>query len=223
MTQPTLPYRIFPLGDAAFSIEFQNESLVEANKYVHFFEHYFSKNPFPYLRSLVPAYRTLTFHIDLRELVFSNSRLSEVINQVQELLVAQPSYLPSEGMLHRIPVRYDTQVAPDLAWALSQTGLSLAEFINVHSTPIYRVFMLGFLPGFGYLGEVDPVIQLPRKPVPQPVKAGSVGIAGNQTGVYPGDSPGGWQIIGHTDFPFIKNGIPSLKAGDSVQFYAIES
>ena len=83
--------------------------------------------------------------------------------------------------------------------------------------------MLGFLPGFGYLGEVDSRIQLPRKPIPQPVKAGSVGIAGNQTGVYPGDSPGGWQIIGHTDFPFLQNGIPSLRAGGSVQFYPIVS
>jgi inhibitor of KinA len=223
MTQPTIPHRIFPLGDAAFSIEFQNESLVEANEHVHFFQQYINQNPIPFIRSLVPAYRTLTCHIDLKELVFSNGRLSDVINQVQELLVAKPSLPSSEGILHQIPVRYDIQIAQDLASALRQTGLSHSEFIALHTKPIYRVFMLGFLPGFGYLGEVDPKIQLPRKPVPQPVKAGSVGIAGNQTGVYPGDSPGGWQIIGHTDFHFIENGIPSLKAGDSVQFYAIES
>jgi inhibitor of KinA len=223
MTQPAIPYRIFSLGDAAFSIEFLHESLVEANEQVHFFQQYFTNNPIPYIRSLVPAYRTLSFHVDLKAMVLSNGRLSDVINQVQHLVVKPQTITTAPGILHRIPVRYDLNVAPDLGWALSQTGLHLSEFIEAHTRPVYRVFMLGFLPGFGYLGEVDPRIQLPRKAIPQPVKAGSVGIAGNQTGVYPGDSPGGWQLIGHTDFPFLQNGIPSLRAGDSVQFYPIVS
>lgn len=223
MTEPAFPYRIFPLGDAAFSIEFQQASLLEANEQVHFFQAYFSQHPIPFIRSLVPAYRTLSFHVDLKALVLSNGRLSDVIHQVQQVVVKPQSTSTADGKIHRIPVRYDFDVAPDLAWALRQTGLSLAEFIFLHTKPLYRVFMLGFLPGFGYLGEVDSRIQLPRKPSPQAVKAGHVGIAGNQTGVYPGDSPGGWQLIGHTDFPFLHHGIPVLRTGDSVQFYAVES
>jgi inhibitor of KinA len=223
MTQPAIPYRIFSLGDAAFSIEFQHESLMEANDQVHFFQEYFTHNPNPYIRSLVPAYRTLSFHVDLSALVFSKGRLSDVIDQVQNLLVQPLTTSTAPGILHRIPIRYDLDVAPDLGWALTYTGLQLSEFIEAHTRPVYRVFMLGFLPGFGYLGEVDSRIQLPRKPIPKPVKAGSVGIAGNQTGVYPGDSPGGWQLIGHSDFAFLQNGTPSLRAGDSVQFYPIVS
>ena len=223
MTKPAIPYRIFPLGDAAFSIEFQSDSLLEANEHVHFFQNFFIENPSGHILSLVPAYRTLTFHVNLRALVFSEGRLSDVIDQVQNLVVQSTKNSLAPGILHRIPVRYDTNMSPDLTWALEETGLSLSEFIEVHTKPIYRVFMLGFLPGFGYLGEVNKRIQLPRKSTPLPVKAGSVGIAGNQTGVYPGDSPGGWQIIGHSDFTCIENGIPRLQAGDSVQFYAIES
>jgi inhibitor of KinA len=78
--------------------------------------------------------------------------------------------------------------------------------------------MLGFIPGFAYLGELDAKLTMPRKSSPQPMIPGSIGIAGLQTGIYPSFSPGGWNIIGHTNYPLLTNGIPILQAGDRVKF-----
>ena len=102
--------------------------------------------------------------------------------------------------------------------------ISIEEIIQLHSSATYRVYMLGFLPGFTYMGLVDEKISSPRKQQPTPVEAGSVGIAGRQTGIYPLRSPGGWQIIGRTPWNlFEKEQVNpvSFKSGDHVQFYSI--
>jgi inhibitor of KinA len=123
-------------------------------------------------------------------------------------------------------VCYGGELGPDLAGVAAFAGTSEADVARVHAAGMYRVFMLGFVPGFAYLGVVDDRIAMPRHASPRVrVPAGSVGIAGAQTGVYTGGTPGGWQLVGRTpvkpfdasrDDPFL------MKAGDAVQFYAID-
>jgi len=104
------------------------------------------------------------------------------------------------------------------------TQLTEEEGVSMHTSTIYNVYMIGFLPGFSYMGEVNERIAVPRKQAPTPVVAGSVGIAGSQTGIYPLNSPGGWQIVGRTPLrlfdPFAPEPV-KLQTGDRVQFYSI--
>jgi inhibitor of KinA len=126
----------------------------------------------------------------------------------------------------RVPICYGGDLGPDLAAVASFAGLEEADVVRAHVAKTYRVFMLGFVPGFAYLGTVDERIAMPRRSTPRVrVPLGSVGIAGMQTGIYPAETPGGWQLIGRTP---VKPFDPSraepflMKAGDSVQFYAID-
>ena len=126
----------------------------------------------------------------------------------------------------RIPVCYGGELGPDLAAVASFARLPEADVVRRHAAGAYRVFMLGFVPGFAYLGIVDERIAMPRHASPRVrVPLGSVGIAGVQTGVYSAETPGGWQLIGRTpvkpfdpsrDDPFL------MQAGDTVQFYPID-
>jgi KipI family sensor histidine kinase inhibitor len=129
---------------------------------------------------------------------------------------------PVHGRLLEIPVEYGGQWGPDIQEIAARSGQNVETVVRLHSERDYRVFMLGFLPGFAYLGPVNPLIAAPRKSVPRErVRAGSVGIAGRQTGVYPVDSPGGWQIIGHTFtrmFDAAQWPAALLTPGDSVRF-----
>jgi len=125
-----------------------------------------------------------------------------------------------------IPVCYDASLGIDLQNAVKASNCSIDELIQQHSEKIYTVYCLGFLPGFAYMGEVPHAIQLPRHPSPRSkVLAGSVGIAGKQTGIYPMNSPGGWQIIGRTPIKIFDPTSTSLtlfKVGDQVRFKPID-
>ena len=126
--------------------------------------------------------------------------------------------------LFRIPVCYEGDFAPDLEEVAERQGLSAREVIELHCAGVYRVYMIGFLPGFPYLGTVDQRLEVPRKARPVSVTAGGVGIAGRQTGIYPLNSPGGWSIIGRTPVKlFEPEADPPvfLRTGDKVEFYAI--
>ncbi len=127
--------------------------------------------------------------------------------------------------LVHIPVCYEPSLGPDLELVASEKQLAIEEIIRLHSGRAYRVYMIGFLPGFPYMAAVDDRIVMSRKNKPRAViPAGSVGLAGLQTGIYPLDSPGGWQIIGRTPVKlFDKDNTNFLRinAGDAVQFYAV--
>jgi KipI family sensor histidine kinase inhibitor len=128
------------------------------------------------------------------------------------------------GRSFHIPVCYEKEYAPDLEWVASEKGLSAAEVIELHCAVVYRVYMVGFLPGFSYMGSVDQRLELPRKPLPVNVVAGGVGLTGRQTGIYPLNSPGGWQIIGRTPIKLFDAGTNPpvrLQSGDRVQFYPV--
>ncbi|MEP7310093.1 MAG: 5-oxoprolinase subunit PxpB, partial [Acidobacteriota bacterium] len=125
----------------------------------------------------------------------------------------------------RVPVCYGGDFGPDLESVAHRAKMSTEQVVAVHSGEVYRVFMLGFLPGFAYMGLVDPRIAAPRHSTPRlSVSKGSVGIAGRQTGIYPADTPGGWQILGRTSvrpFDITRSPVFAFKAGDSVQFVPV--
>src|SRR6267378_2894565 len=129
--------------------------------------------------------------------------------------------LEEPGRLHRIPVVYD---GPDLEAVAAQLRLTPQQVVEIHSRPIYRAFLVGFVPGWAYLGPLPDELVLPRRPVPRTqVPAGSVAIAGHQTGIYPLNSPGGWHLIGRTPVKLFlpDRDPPSLfRAGDRVKFFA---
>ena len=141
----------------------------------------------------------------------------KVLNPVSEKL--------NENEIIRIPVCYDKRFGIDLENISKRNKISAEKIIEKHSEEIYRVYCLGFLPGFAYMGKVKEQIQIARHPRPrQEVLAGSVGIAGLQTGIYPMNSPGGWQIIGRTPFKIFDpnpNILTKIKVGNRIQFYPI--
>jgi inhibitor of KinA len=151
----------------------------------------------------------------------------DLVKAVTEKLLgdAPPLFDDTEEAIVTIPVCYAPGFGPDLSLVAEANQLSTAEVINIHLSRIYRVYLLGFLPGFCYLGELEPTIAMPRKPQPVPVAGGAIGIAGRQTGIYPMASPGGWQIIGRTPlkvFDANRDELTLLKAGDKVRFSAID-
>lgn len=129
------------------------------------------------------------------------------------------------GRLHRLPVRYGGEDGPDLAAVAAATGLPEDEVVRLHSSVEYRVLVLGFTPGWAYLGVLPPELQLPRRAQPRVrVPAGSVAISGRQSGVYPSDGPGGWHLLGRTDTPlWVPSADPParLAPGDRVRFVPV--
>lgn len=142
---------------------------------------------------------------------------------IRRLATKRPP-LEEPGRLHRIPVVYD---GPDLDEVATRLGLTVQQVIDLHGRPIYRVFMVGFVPGWAYLGPLPEELIVPRRAVPRTrVPAGSVAITGQQTGIYPLDSPGGWNVIGRTSVRLFlpDSDPPSLfRAGDRVKFFPIDA
>jgi KipI family sensor histidine kinase inhibitor len=166
------------------------------------------------VREVVPGYASVVVHYDPEQLTFKTLQ-----GAVQRLVAAKPPpALP--GRLHRIPVDYD---GPDLRSAAQTLGLPEAELARLHSEPTYRCFMVGFVPGWAFLGPLPERLRLPRRRVPRThVPPGSVAMAGAQTGVYPLPSPGGWHLIGRTSMKlFLPNSDPPclLRTGDRVKFF----
>lgn len=127
--------------------------------------------------------------------------------------------------VHRVPVCYHSSLGEDITYLAKAKGLTVADVIKLHTTPLYTVYFMGFLPGFPYLDGLDERLYIDRKSIPkQKVTQGSVAIGGKQTGVYPQDSPGGWHTIGHSPIPFfdVNQESPSpFNAGDYISFYEI--
>jgi inhibitor of KinA len=222
------PYQLFPLGDSAITIDFGNVIDESVNQQVIALFETFRKNPLPGMIEAVPAYSSLTIYYDtitLRKKIPAGKTVYEWISEQFSTRLQQPlSIEQTERELLRIPVCYDPEMAPDLLSLAAQKNISPEELIRIHSEKEYRVYMLGFLPGFSYMGQVDDRIATPRKSQPANVAAGSIGIAGKQTGIYPLASPGGWHIIGRTPlvlFDAMKNEPTLLKAGDRIQFVPI--
>jgi inhibitor of KinA len=222
-------YRVFPLGDSAITLDFGNVVDEKINRKVIDLFHSLNKEPLPGMTEIVPAYSSLTVYYDvfqLRKLISPDKTVCEwMMNQLEKRLELP---LPENNSLPRvvkIPVCYEEELALDIKEIASAKNITIDEVIKMHTSKAYRVYMLGFLPGFAYMGEVDKQIEMPRKLQPrQRVEAGSVGIAGRQTGIYPLASPGGWQIIGCTPlklFDAKKEKPTFFEIGDTVQFFSI--
>ncbi|MCX7966772.1 MAG: 5-oxoprolinase subunit PxpB [Syntrophorhabdaceae bacterium] len=148
----------------------------------------------------------------------------DLVSTIKDLDKTQQKF-EFETRLHEIPVKYGGEEGPDLSFVASHTGLTEDEVIKIHSSTVYTVFTIGFMPGFPYLGTVDKRLFSPRLTTPRTkVPEGSVGIAQLQTGIYPFESPGGWQIIGRTHiklFDYRKPPYSLLQIGDRVKFVPI--
>lgn len=228
MGNPPLPYHIFPLGDTALMLDYGNTIGEVINKEVIARFRQLQNDPLPGMIEAVPAYSSLAVYYDPCKLVKKIPGGQTIFDWMKAQLLlrlqqAAPEYNSHERVV-KVAVCYENEFAPDLPQLASAKGISTDEVIRIHTDKTYKVYMLGFLPGFPYMGEVDERISMPRKSQPQKVDAGSVGIAGKQTGAYPLTSPGGWQIIGRTPFKLFdadKKRPTLLEAGDIVQFYAI--
>lgn len=152
--------------------------------------------------------------------------LKSALNITQEAVLRAKASRPPQGRLIDIPVHYGGDNGPDIKTIMQSSGLSQAALIKAHSAPIYRVCMMGFIPGFAFLSQAPKALHHPRLDKPRlSVPAGSVGIAGWQTGIYGLSSPGGWQIIGCTDIAMFDPNRETqfyLTAGDRVRFVATE-
>ncbi|PQA59652.1 5-oxoprolinase subunit PxpB [Siphonobacter curvatus] len=188
-----------------------------------------TNQPFEGMLELVPAYASLTvFYDPLRvrnQYATSNSQRWVEAYLWQHIEKEQDQVVTSASRHIEIPVQYGGVNGPDLPYVAQHCGLSEAEVIDWHSRAVYQVYLLGFVPGFAYLGGLNEKLATPRKHTPrQGVPAGSVGIAGAQTGIYPVPITGGWQIIGRTSltlFDVRENPPARLQAGDTVTFVPI--
>lgn len=212
---------VFPCGDSAVTIRIGNTISEAINREVVALVHALQCKQLPGVLEIVPAYCAVSVHYD--PLLLSYEQL---LDALQQLDVTIDDGQPIARRIVEIPVCYGGVFGPDLSFVAQHNGLTEEEVIQRHSNGLYLVYMLGFLPGFAYMGGMDESIACPRLTSPRTrIPAGSVGIAGAQTGVYPLDSPGGWQLIGRTPLKmFAINGEQAgftLSAGDHVRFVPI--
>jgi inhibitor of KinA len=225
-----MKYKLFPLGDNSLTIDFGNEISVESNERVLKLAQIFEINSFEGFIETVPAYSSLTVFYEVlkvrKHFREFQTAFEAVENFTREVLKNSFEFHEIQSRLVEIPVCFEAEFGVDLEFVSSENNLSRDQVIEIFLNKTYRVFMLGFLPGFSYMGEVDERIATPRKLTPRlKVEAGSVGIAGKQTGIYSLESPGGWQIIGQTPIELFTPNAETptfLQAGDSVKFYAVD-
>jgi inhibitor of KinA len=214
------PFRVVPAGDSVLVVEFEERIDPAVNARAIAFADTIQAAALSGVRDVVPTYRSVAIYFDpLR--TDSDALLACVEREAGR---RSPSSSDAREAV-RIPVCYGAELGPDLALVAAFARMNEDEVVRAHAATTYRVFMLGFVPGFAYLGIVDARIAMPRHATPRVrVPAGSVGIAGVQTGIYPMDTPGGWQLIGRTPLkPFDPDRAEPflMKAGDAVQFYPI--
>ncbi|SFC69648.1 inhibitor of KinA [Bacillus sp. OV322] len=223
---------IMPLGDSALMIQLGSTINPELQQVVSSLTAHLESTPFPGFIECVPAFASITVYYNpvavikgkgssQRESPYKivHSYISNIIHENRN----------AEKFTRRrvdIPVVYGGEYGPDLEFVSSHHSLSVQEVVSIHSSNDYLVYMIGFAPGFPYLGGMSEEIAVPRKSSPRlRIPAGSVGIAGQQTGVYPISTPGGWQIIGRTPLPLFnpaKSHPSYLQAGDIVTFTPID-
>jgi KipI family sensor histidine kinase inhibitor len=207
--------RLAPMGDAALLVEFA--SSISAAAYAQVQAAHAALARLPDVE-LVPAYASLLVCYP-PEVSYGTIR-----RRVLAALRRATTFSPPERPLITIPTRYGGADGPDLPAVAALHGISEAEVVGLHTASVYTVYMLGFAPGFAYLGSLPPQLDTPRLAIPRlRVPAGSVGLAGRQTGIYALSTPGGWQIIGRTDLPLweaTREPPTLLRPGDRVRFAA---
>lgn len=217
--------RFIPMGDRALVIEFGDRLDAELSARIAAAAYHLRASPPPGVLDIVPSYTTLALHYDPAVIGAGTTPYEALIEQIEAWLRSQTDAEPPARRLVEIPVCYGCGLGEDLDVVASQHGLTPEEVSAIHSGTEYRVYMLGFVPGFAYLGTVDARIATRRRDTPRPhVPSGSVAIGGDQTGVYPLQTPGGWHLIGRTPLRMFtpEAETPCLLAtGDTVRFVPI--
>lgn len=221
-----MEYSIFPLSEDAVLIQFGNNTdnlkakIQEIQKVIQRLQ----TIPFVGFREVVPAYNTITVYydpFDIKDLF----PFQAVKKQLDTILQSTTPIKDVKKRYFDVPVCYEGEFSPDLDELASSKEISIEEVIHLHTKVVYDVVFIGFSPGFPFLSGLDEKLIFPRKTSPRlKVSQGSVGIAGKQTGIYPVDSPGGWQIIGRTPiklFNFNHKNPTFFQAGDQIKFYPI--
>jgi KipI family sensor histidine kinase inhibitor len=210
------PVRAHPLGDSAIVLSLGTSKSKELLARVHALARALSDLRLESVRDVVPSYLAVTVFYDSLTVGYEAMKRQLLSASAQ---AADISTQPLQSREHQISVHYDGEDLPAVA---EQTGMSVDEVIRVHSAQTYTVDLLGFVPGFAYLSELPPALQLPRLGQPRRrVVAGTVAIAGSHTAVYPLDTPGGWHLIGRTEatmFDPLRSPPALFSAGDSVRF-----
>src|SRR6266516_252424 len=209
--------KIVPLGDAALLIQFGNEIDITINQHVHALARLINNSPLDGIIEIVPAYATLLVHYDPLTLTYTEIRkwLRMKLDQVEDAKSRKPREIT-------VPVHYGGEYGVDLKFVADTHQLRVEDVIRIHSEKTYTIYMMGFTPGFPYMGKLDDAIVIPRLETPRTrVPAGTVAIAGSQTGIYSIDSPGGWRLLGHTSVRLFdpESESPFLfSPGDEVRF-----
>ena len=220
------PFTLHPLGDRALTLAFEARMDPAFHAAILSIAAALGRQRLPGILDIVPAYHEIGIHYDpaLFRLP-ANTRTSAHIRQwVQDSLAHMRESNDLASRTVEIPVCYDPSIAPDLTGVADRLGLDVDEVIRIHTAQSYHVYMIGFLPGFPYMGELPATLFLPRKAKPVMTPAGSVAIAGRQTGIYPMDSPGGWHVIGRTTVPMFAPAVDPpvyLRPGDTIRFKSI--
>ncbi len=217
--------RLIPMGDRALVIEFGDRADPELSAHIAAAAQHLRASPPPGVLDVVPASTTLALHYDPVLIGVGTTPYEALIQKIETWLREQAEAKLPQGRLVEIPVCYGGSFGEDLDEVARQHGLTPEAVATIHAGTEYHVYMLGFVPGFAYLGDLDARIATSRRDTPRPrVPAGSVAIGGAQTGVYPLETPGGWQLIGRTPLRmFTPDSEPPclLRAGDTVRFVAI--
>ncbi|MBI2284352.1 MAG: 5-oxoprolinase subunit PxpB [Bacteroidetes bacterium] len=221
-------YQYYACGDHAVTIALGNGVSVAVNEQVMRLYRYLVAQKAEAVLDIIPAYNSLTVVYNPLLLIRKypgRSPYGMMQSRLQQSVAAMGHIQEQTARKMEIPVCYDRSLAPDMETVAALHQLPVAEVIRLHTATAYRVYMIGFLPGFAYMGSVQEKLITPRKATPRTcVPAGSVGIAGEQTGIYPLDSPGGWQLIGQTPLQLfnVQQANPCLlQPGDEVRFYPI--
>ncbi len=208
------------VGDKGILIEFAGEISKKINEKVRSMDHSIQKANFSGIQEIIPTYRSLLILFDPLK-----TDRNMLMQRIKELDYLPDSENHPEPRRMIIPVKYGGKFGPDLNFVADHNGLTRDEVIDIHTGQDYRVYMLGFTPGFPYLGGMSKEIAAPRLDSPrEEISKGSVGIAGDQTGIYPLDSPGGWRLIGRTPLELFapEREEPILfKVGDILNFESI--
>ena len=208
-------------GDKGLVVEFGNTISEAVNKKVRNLYLAIQKGHIEGISEMIPTYRSLLIHYNPLEI-----EIDDLIEKLMEIEKALDSIDLPKPRIIEIPTIYGGEFGEDINFVSEHNGISVDEVIKIHSSVDYLIYMLGFTPGFPYLGGMAEEIETPRLKIPRTkIPAGSVGIAGKQTGIYPIESPGGWQLIGRTPINLYdpKRQMPIiLQAGDYIRFIPIE-
>lgn len=217
-------FSILQANETCALIEFEDKIDKEINKRIRILCSYLDENPFCGLVEYIPYFCSVSVIYNPIE-VKGNEPFKVVESKLKEILSKLDFSCSYKENVIEIPVCYGSELGPDIEYVAEHNKLTVDEVINIHSNGEYLVYMLGFAPGFPYLGGLSEKLHTPRRDAPRTaIPAGSVGIAGTQTGIYPLETPGGWQIIGRTPlklFDFNGSNKTLLKCGDIARFHPI--